>query len=902
MLTSLKKRCIKSGGGTTILKTFLILALFGITTFPTRAQSLVINEIMASNQTTIADDDGDYPDWIEIYNAGVLPVNLVGYGLSDSYNNPFKWVFPEVIITPGQFLLVWASNKNRTNPDAPLHTNYAISAGGEEVILTHPNGTRISEIPPTPMGSDISFGHQPDASGNLVFFSNPTPGASNDQQGFEDILAPPTLSLASGYYNEEQTLMISHPDPLAVIYYTLDGNIPTQESIPYEGAINIEPQFSNHTGINMIRTNPPEADPLGFGWKEPGLYPAKATVVRAAAFRESYFTPAPATATYFIGMEPPTLPVASLAIDTFHLFNHYDGIYIPGIDYETFGYGEGFYGTPNANYFRRGELWEVPSFFSFFEEGNEVLSENVGVRIHGGGTRAMPQKSLRIYARGGYGSDYLSHQFFPNQSHSHYKRMILRNAGQDFFGPGTHLRDGFIQKLVEPIGVPIQDYRPAILYLNGEYWGIQNLRERYDRHYFERKYGIPEGQLELMEDELIVIEGSHEHFWAMYNYIVDNPLYDPDAYAYIQTQMNVENFTDYNIINIFSGNIDWPAHNLKYFRRRTEYNPDAPFGNDGRWHWALNDLDFGFSWSGLYSYQYDMIAYVTDPEGGGWPPNWPWSTLLIRSLLENESFRNGFINRFADLLNTVFQTDHMLAFLNETKAVIEPEIGKHIDRWAYPAATESQWHINLNRLINFATNRPSFQKTHIINHFELPGTFNLTLDVNSVSQGTVMVNRLHLNASNPLMPLFENYPYTGEYFSGVPLPITAIPQPGFRLQKWVCGNGEEFFENPLYISRVEDLSLTAIFEVDDTSSPSITETQLSIFPNPATSRLFIAVPNAHTGFQVHILNLQGRVVLSREFRHPQTEVELDISSLGQGFYFIRLIYEGKAHSAMFLKQ
>lgn len=883
-------------------KTLLLLFFWGMAAAPLQAQTLVINEIMASNQTTIADDDGDFSDWIEIFNAGLFPVNLQGYGLSDSYNNPFKWIFPEMVISPGQFLLVWASNKDRTNPDAPLHTNYAISAGGEEVILTHPNGTRISEIPPTPMGADISFGHQPDASGNLVFFDKPTPGASNTQPGYQGMLTAPALSLASGFYPDSQTLVISHPDPLAAIYYTIDGNIPTTESLPHEGPITIEKQFSDDTGINMIRTNPPETDPLDFGWKAPGIYPAKATVVRASAFRENYFTPAPATATYFIGMEPPALPVASLAIDTFKLFNHYDGIYIPGIDYETYGYGDGFYGTPNANYFRRGELWEVPSHFSFFESGSQVLAENVGVRIHGGGTRALPQKSLRIYARGGYGSDYLNHPFFPNQNHTQYKRILLRNAGQDFFGPGTHLRDGFIEKLVEPIGVPIQDYRPAILYLNGEYWGIQNLRERYDRHYFERKFGIPEGQLDLMEDELIVEEGSHEHYWSMINYIADNPLSDPDAYAWIQTQMNVENFTDYNIINIFAGNIDWPGHNLKYFRRQTEFNPEAPFGNDGRWHWALNDFDFGFGWSGLYDYQFDMIAYVTDPVGGEWPPNFSWSTFLIRSLLENESFQHGFINRFADLLNTVFRTDHMLAFLDETKAVIEPEIEKHIGRWGYPAATLAQWYANFIRLENFANNRPSFQKSHIINYFNLPGTFNLTLNVSNKSHGTIMVNRLHLDASNPLLPEFLGYPWTGEYFSGVPIPVTAIPRQGFRLQKWVNQQEEVFFENPLYVSSTESLSLTAVFEIDDTSTPALTSQQLAIFPNPASNRLFIKAPSTHGLISLHVLNIQGRVIMAREFESTDGELELDISSLNQGIYFVRFMSGDTIRTARLIKQ
>lgn len=880
----------------------LILLIFAILpTQPALAQTVVINEVMASNQTTIGDDDGAFSDWIEIYNSGQVPVNLSGYGLSDSYATPFRWIFPAVVIAPGQFMLVWASNKNRINPEAPLHSNFAISAAGEEVILTHPNGTRLSEIPPRAMGADVSFGHQPDASGNLVFFTKATPGVSNTQVGFVGSLALPLLSLQPGFYQSTQTLVISHPDPLATIYYTLDGNIPTTLSNKYEGAITIGPQFSSNTGINMIRTNPPEADAQGFGWKAPSIFPEKATVVRAAAFRDGYFTPAPATATYFIGMEPPSLPVVSLAIDTFYLFNHHSGIYIPGIDYETYGYGDGFYGAPNANYFRRGELWEVPAFLSFFEGGNQVVGQNVGARIHGGGTPAMPQKSFRIYARGGFGNDVINHPFFPNQTHTAYRRILLRNGGQDFFGAGTHMRDGFIQKLAEPIGVPVQDYRPAILYMNGEYWGIQNLRERYDRHYFERKYGIPQGQLDLLQGENTVDEGSIIHYQNMLRYIEANPLSNPDAYAYIKTQMNVENFTDYNIINIFSANIDWPAHNLQFFRRNTAFNPNAPFGNDGRWNWVLKDMDFGFFWSGLYGYEFDMITYVTDPVGSEWPPNLPWSTFLVRSLLQNESFRNGFINRFGDLMNTIFRPERVLAFLNATKAVIAPEMEKHIGRWGYPAQSLAMWHENINRMETFASNRPAFQKTHIINYFKLAGSYKLTLNVNQINQGSIMVNRLHLAASNPLLHNFVTYPWTGEYFAGVPLPITAIPSQGYRLQKWTNSNGEEFFENPLFISPVQDITYTAIFEDINTSVPAIAETQLSIYPIPATNKLFIRLPQTVSNAQIHIINLQGRVVLQKDILYPGPEYELDISSLGKGHYFIRFIYGQQVRSARFFK-
>lgn len=892
----LLKPCASSGS-------YLILPLFLLFFGPfLQAQDVVINEIQASNQTTIADDDGDFSDWIELYNAGETEVDLEGYGLSDNYNNAFKWVFPSVSLAPGQYMIVWASNKDRTDPDEPLHTSYAISADGEEVILTRPDGTRISEIPPTPMGGDVSFGHYPDASGHLVFFDDPTPGASNTQQGYEDVLEVPVLSLASGFYAAEQSLEISHNDPEASIFFTLDGTIPTPSSIPYEGPITLGQQTSNNQGINMIRTNPPEADPKGFGWKAPSIFPQKATVVRTGAFREGYFTPPPATATYFIGMDAPALPVASVVTDTFNLFNHFEGIYIPGIDYEANGFGDNWYGLPFANYFRTGELWEAPSHFSFFYNGQEVVSTNVGIRIHGGGTRAMPQKSLRIYARGGYGSDYLEYPFFPDQDHNQYKRILLRNAGQDFFGPGTQLRDGFMEKLVEPIGVPIQDYRPAILYLNGEYWGIQNLRERYDKYYFLRKYGIPEDKLDLLENNMVVEEGSWAHFGNMIDFIDENPLSDPEAYAELQTLMNVDNFMDYYIINIFAGNIDWPGHNLKYFRRQTAYDPDAPFGNDGRWHWVLNDMDFGFGWSGAYNYTFDMMAYVTDPVGSDWPPNPQWSTFLFRSLLENDSFRLNFLNRFADLLNSLFQTDHMLAFLEENKATIEPEIEKHIERWGYPANSLSEWYDNLDRIASFAINRPQYQQSHLISYFGLPGTFNLNVDVSDPSHGTIRVNSLHLDSSSPLLFGFEGYPWTGEYFRAVSLPLTALASEGYRFLKWVDADEEEFFENPLQVNTYQDYSLTAIFEMDDTSGPKTPDYTLSIYPNPSKDRIFIRLPENTSSFEIQLMNLQGQILLTRKGYIVDAEIGLDISALDQGLYLIRLFTGDDIITARFFKQ
>jgi hypothetical protein len=628
----------------------------------------------------------------------------------------------------------------------------------------------------------------------------------------------PAFSIPSGFYAPGQPLEISHPDAETSIYYTLDGSLPTTSSYLYSGPILLEAPAHTPESISLIRTNPIEADPLGFGWETPSAFQDRAMVIRAMAYRQGSDPSPVAEASYFAGIEVPTLPVISIIMDPHHLFDHHDGIYVPGIVYEEFGFGDGWYGQPNANYYRRGDEWEVPSRFEFFEAGTPVVSQTVGIRIHGGGTRALPMKSLRIYARSEYGNSTINHQVFPWQHHQHYKRLILRNSGQDFFGPGTLLRDGMLQKLAAPLDVAIQDYRPAIVFINGEYWGIHNIRERYDKHYFERKYRIPENELDLLENNQEVVEGSVTHYQQMLEFIEGQDLSDPGAFALLETMMDTENFMDYYITNIFVNNTDWPGHNLKYWRKRVQYQPHAPWGQDGRWRWALNDLDFAFAWAGgLNSSNFNTLAYATDPEGGSWPPNPPWSTFLIRKLLENQSFRDQFINRFADLLNTVFSTPHLLANINHYSNLIQPAINNHLLRWAFPAEDMNQWLTNVNRMKTFATQRPARQTEHIREHFGLTGSFQFTADILEPGSGSVNVNRLHITPDNPLLEhTGHSLPWTGQYFKAVPFPLTAIPAEGYRFDRWIDHTGEEWFDNPLTVNATEDLVLTAVFVEDDT--------------------------------------------------------------------------------------
>ena len=631
---------------------------------------------------------------------------------------------------------------------------------------------------------------------------------------FSDAPVAPLLNLPSGFYPGGTSLAITHPDPGASIYYTLDGSMPHPSSattFSYHNPLILSAPAASDKDISLIRTNPAEADAKGFGWKAPVSYP-KAMVVRAMACMGADCSAA-ASASYFVDRPVPGLPLISLIIDPYALFDHHNGIYIPGIVYETNGYGDGYYGQNNANYYRLGDEWEVATWMEFFENGQLVIRQNVGVRIHGGGTRALPQKSLRVYARGEYGKSTLNHRIFPWQDHTHYKRLILRNSGQDFFSMGTLMRDGLLQKIAEPLRLSIQDYRPSILYLNGEYWGIQNIRERYDQHYFARKYGIPEDQLDFMENNARLVLGSTDHYLAMLEFISRNDLSDPQAFAQLKTMMDTDNYIDYFITNVYCHNIDWPGHNLKYWRKRTNYNPHAAWGHDGRWRWTLNDLDFCFGIAdGGQAYKINTLAYATSPVGGEWPPNPEWSTFLIRQLLKNNDFRNAFISRFADVLNTVFSTTHLLANIHAAAQLLQPEIPQHIDRWKYPAEDINQWITNVNRLKTFATHRPSWQTQHILDHFGLSGTFRLTADVQDPATGSIKVNQLHITDGNPLLAhTGSSLPWSGTYFSGVSFPVAAMPAKGYVFQKWLTNTGQELFDNPVWVNSHSDLGLTAVF-------------------------------------------------------------------------------------------
>jgi hypothetical protein len=700
---------------------FEILFLTLLYQNPIIAQSVAINEVLASNSTNITDDDGGNGDWIELYNFGSASVNLTGYGLSDDYELPFKWVFPSVNIGAGEYLLVWATGKNRSNPSQPLHTNFSISADGEEIILTNAEGILVDELVATPIPADYSFGRYPDGTGDWHYYTETTPGAPNSSYTTIRPPDPPVFSVASGFFTEAFTLTLSHPNAEANIIYTLDGSEPKAENLTgvsysYKNQYPQDPgqetgplltnayttlTYSDPFEISDRSSEPNKLANISSTWHyEPDYIPSepikKATVVRAIAVIDGVSSRTK-THTYFVSETSAfssSLPIASINLNEDDLFDYDDGIYVAGRDFDNWRNN-----NPNditnghrpANYRRSGIATEKPASFQYFVDGTEVLNQNIGIRLHGSFSRHVQNKTFRLYARSDYDiQNTFEYPFFGSTNSGSFKRLILRNSGNDAgnywiggalqwtISPAVYFRDAFIHKMVSHLRFDTQDYVPVITYVNGEYWGLLNMRERYDHHYMKRMYGIEETDLEYLTGNASVKTGSNSHYLLTRDFIANNNLAINSNYHHVKTLIDTDNFMDYQIAQIFARNTDWPGNNTDYFRKQTsQYTPDAPHGQDGRWRWMMFDTDHGFGWSGGASWTHNTLQGASSGTS--------WATVILFKLLENQAFRNEFINRYADLLNTTFLSDRLISMINEIAERIADEIPVHTGKMEYLA-------------------------------------------------------------------------------------------------------------------------------------------------------------------------------------------------------------------------
>ena len=735
--------------------------IVGCTAANTGPARPVINEIQSANSSTVADEDGDYPDWIEIYNAGGQAINLQDYGLSDDTALPFKWTFPSYVLQPNRYLLVFASDKDRkTGPY--FHTNYAIKSGGEPIVLTAPGGSIVDQVPATAIAQELSYGRNPDGGTSMIFFTVPTPGRANFTTGYLGTLTAPLFSRARGFYTAAFNLTLSTTVAGAVIHYTTDGSEPVESSPVYTTPIAIPSAAAGS--------------------------PFVTTVVRARTLKTGYLPSPVSTNTYFVGPNSTArfnLPIVSLATDNKNFFDPEIGIYVAG---------------NHNNYNQRGDEWERPIHVEFFEPGGPCgFRCDAGVRIHGGWTRNLAQKSLRLYADHQNGPGSFDYRIFPESTLTDYKRIVLRNSGNDnpldttYGAKYTMIRDGLAQSLVSSLNVDTQYYRPSIVFYNGQYWGIHGIVEREDKYWLKNHHPeIDPDNVDMIQQHpnyVEVDEGDQVAFDAMRSYFQNNDLIVPGNYDYVKSNVDISSVLIHDLANIYFGDTDWPGNNIRYWRPRTA---------DGKWRWALCDIDFSF---GLHaSSSHNTLAWATARGGGMFNPD--VICLTLASLLRNREARDEFINRMADMLNTVLKPSIVIAKANTMKAAISPYVAEHFTRWG--AGSLSTWNSNVQGITDFANARPGSIRTQFVEFFRLSGTSNLTVNASSSSMGSVTVNSVAIQSAS--------LPWSGVYFNDVPIQLTAVPASGYRFVRWE-GAGLTT-QNPAKITLMSDTAVTAVFEVN----------------------------------------------------------------------------------------
>ena len=673
---------------------FLVIFLFRTVS----AQNIIINEFVSSNKSTFPDLDNEFNDWIELYNNGAQQVNLLNYSLSDDSLNLRKWVFPEVILSPSSYLTIFSSGKDRVDP-TELHTNFKISKLGEPLFLSNDMGNVISYIDPVVLPADKSFGCLLDGSTNMTILNTPTPNSSNiNGDGIY-------CSHKSGFYIEDFLLTLTSSDSTDKIYYTLNGENPTAESYLYSGPISITDNSYSEFSISSIPTTPLEGpDPINdIIWKEPQeVY--KSTIIRFASFEENTMKSIVYTKSFFVDSNITTrykFPIISLITDSLNLYDYDTGIYIPGKRFDE----AGFNWWPEGNYHNRGDLWERNIHISYFESNGTIAFEtNAGMRMRGYGSASLPQKSFQIYFRDEYGRSNIQYPIFES-SNNVYKRIILRNSGNDFLY--THFRDVMLQEVIKSIGLELQNFRPSILFINGEYWGIHNMREKYDKFFFEYNFGYSEEEINILGVCGDIEEGDNKEYVELANFINIANLSVDANYNYVSDKIDIQNFIDYQIAEIYFANYDWPCNNYKMWKSN---NPDS------KWRFLIYDLDWSFGFDDKSLASTNSISHAVSIEN-----QWPYcdcSNLFFRKLLENESFRDDFIDRFAYHLNYTFNSDTIIDIINKFQELFSSEMEEHIKRWNYPSDID-QWEKEIDILKEFALDRPCDITNYIMTYFDL---------------------------------------------------------------------------------------------------------------------------------------------------------------------------------------
>ncbi len=664
---------------------------------------VLINEFMASNVLSAADEYGDYDDWIEIYSRDTAGVDLAGFCLSDNAAQPARWRFPSgqpaaTTIPAKGHLVVWADSQPE---QGPLHADFNLSRSHGSILLSGADGvTVLDRIDYGEQTPDISFGRYPDRASTLGFAIRPTLGGAN-APNWPALSPAPGIVSPPGFYPSPVLVTLAPPPNGGTVFYTLDGSDPPAGSLAY-------------------------TQPVSIG---------QTSVLRAGTMSPGLMAGPIASALYLVGAVH-SLPVLSLVTNPANLSD-------PSIGIETNGT-------------ERGRAWERKSWMQYFEDKKLGFDEAAGLRIQGNTGRTMAKKSFRIFFRDGYGADALDFGLFGQSGINRFKTLVLRAGYDDGLSEpsGTLLRDPLASGLWRDLGNPSSRSRFCVLYVNGACRGIYDIREDVDIDFIRNYYQYADAdviRLRWPDDRTPdgwELDNGTADAWRDFMAFIDGHTFETDSmFAEAAKRMDIGNFTALMTLVQATQYRSW-NYGAYVFRE----NRDG-----AKWQWAIWDMD-----RALIDVNYDEF---TPPSGYPF-----WANRIAPKLLQNPSYRLTFINRLAGCLNTVFAPERVLSVLDSLAAAIESEIPAEASEWGGSLDT---WKSDVEALRAFIRQRPDVVRGQAEKYFGLAGRAHVTVDADG-GNGTVRING---------MPL-DHLPWTGVYFKGVPVSVTAVPAEGYRFEKW----------------------------------------------------------------------------------------------------------------------
>lgn len=687
---------------------------------------LVLNELMAKNVSWNMDEGFNFSNWVELYNPSTtVGYNQMNFFLTDDLSQPTKWKPASKVLTPKSFSILYFERD-----EIPGHATFKLKPEGGVLYLLNTSRTVVDSVLYPSQLRNISWCRTTENAPQWGFNDQPTPGTINSVNSLSTLrCANPNFSEPGGFHDASVLLFLSCTAG-DTIYYSVDGSEPTRKSQLYTKPI-------------VITATAP---------------------VRAKTFCKGKLSSEVVTATYFINQRKTNLPIVSIVTNSTYLFDPKIGIYVNG-DGTNGKLGNGASTPMNWN-----ADWDRPANYEFYDTTHTAkLNQELDIKILGGWTKAYPLKSIAIMPKKKFGNNKLKYEIFAaTKPGMKYHDIQMRNSGNDFYC--SMLRDAFMQSIVQKrLNLDYQAYEPAVLFINGVYYGIENLRERSNESYVYSNYGLDEDDIYEIEATNINVNTENDiatdtAYSAFTSYLKNSDLTNAANYQRVCQLMDVDNYISYYISEIFFGNTDWPYNNCKIWRKKV----------NGTWRWILTDTDFGFNLQNGSQQTHNTLTFALgENQSGnisGYSIQPEWSTIIFTRLLTNEQFKRKFIDKFAIHLSTTFAPARINHILDSLAAKISDELVYHKAKWGSSRTLASDVISMKTFSAERAINMLSFLNARLVNSSPW-ANINLSSNVNKAS---LTLNDEPIPDPSLILRYFQNRPFV----------LKANEVPGYKFKHW----------------------------------------------------------------------------------------------------------------------